>query len=178
MLHFIFNVGDTCMKGTKETDTSHLVTYFRLEFIRAKTDSVYIHNSAFFGNMITALAALYYPSIKITKMQLFFFIRHYPVFENMPTNTGQPVAENTVHIILPVYVSQSIIPSMYHTVFELDLIKTFPENSYGREVRCGSPPTLSIVFRHPPPNPARIAYATEGALFISVQLSTDAASTL
>ena len=38
--------------------------------------------------------------------------------------------------------------------------------------------TPSIAFRHLPPNSARIGYATEGALFISAQLSTDAVSTL
>ena len=34
----------------------------------------------------------------------------------------------------------------------------------------------SIAFRHLPPNSARFSYATEGALFISAQLSTDAVS--
>ena len=34
----------------------------------------------------------------------------------------------------------------------------------------------SIAFRHLPPNSARAGYATEGALFISAQLSTDAVS--
>ena len=34
--------------------------------------------------------------------------------------------------------------------------------------------TPSIAFRHLPPNSARFSYATEGALFISAQLSTDA----
>ena len=38
--------------------------------------------------------------------------------------------------------------------------------------------TLSIAFRHLPPNSARFSYATEGALFISAQLSTDAVSAL
>ena len=33
-------------------------------------------------------------------------------------------------------------------------------------------------FRHLPPNSARFGYATEGALFISAQLSTDAVSAL
>ena len=37
--------------------------------------------------------------------------------------------------------------------------------------------TLSITFQHPPPNSARIGSATEVALFISAQLSTDAVST-
>ena len=36
----------------------------------------------------------------------------------------------------------------------------------------------SIAFRHLPPNSARFSYATEGALFISAQLSTDAVSAL
>ena len=36
----------------------------------------------------------------------------------------------------------------------------------------------SIAFRHLPPNSARFGYATEGALFISAQLSTDAVSAL
>ena len=38
--------------------------------------------------------------------------------------------------------------------------------------------TTSIAFRHLPPNSARISYATEGAHFISAQLSTDAVSAL
>ena len=38
--------------------------------------------------------------------------------------------------------------------------------------------TPSIAFRHLPPNSARIGYATEGALFTSSQLSTDAVSIL
>ena len=38
--------------------------------------------------------------------------------------------------------------------------------------------TPSIAFRHLPPNFARFSYATEGALFISAKLSTDAVSAL
>ena len=38
--------------------------------------------------------------------------------------------------------------------------------------------TPSIAFRHRPPNSARFGHATEGALFISAQLSTDAVSAL
>ena len=38
--------------------------------------------------------------------------------------------------------------------------------------------TPSIVFRHLPPNSVRTSYITEGALFISAQLSTDAVSAL
>ena len=38
--------------------------------------------------------------------------------------------------------------------------------------------TLSTAFRHLPPNSARFSYATDGALFISAQLSTDAVSAL
>ena len=38
--------------------------------------------------------------------------------------------------------------------------------------------TPSIAFRHLPPNSARLGYATEGALFISAQLSTDAVRAL
>ena len=38
--------------------------------------------------------------------------------------------------------------------------------------------TPSTAFRHIPPNSARFSYATEGALFISAQLSTDAVSAL
>ena len=36
--------------------------------------------------------------------------------------------------------------------------------------------TPSIAFRHLPPNCARFSYATEEALFISAQLSSDAVS--
>ena len=38
--------------------------------------------------------------------------------------------------------------------------------------------TPSTAFWHRPPNSARFSYATEGALFISAQLSTDAVSVL
>ena len=38
--------------------------------------------------------------------------------------------------------------------------------------------TPSIAFWHLPPNSARFSYATEGALFISAQLSSDAVSAL
>ena len=38
--------------------------------------------------------------------------------------------------------------------------------------------TPSVAFRHPPPNSARIDYATEGVLFIAAQLSSDAVSAL
>ena len=38
--------------------------------------------------------------------------------------------------------------------------------------------TSSTAFRHLPPNSARFCYATDGALFISAQLSTDAVSAL
>ena len=38
--------------------------------------------------------------------------------------------------------------------------------------------TPNIAFRHLPPNSARFGYATEGARFISAQLSTDAVSAL
>ena len=44
--------------------------------------------------------------------------------------------------------------------------------------RHGYPHTPSIAFRHLPPNSATFGYATEGALFISAQLSTDAVSAL
>ena len=38
--------------------------------------------------------------------------------------------------------------------------------------------TPSTAFRYLPPNSARFGYATEGALFVSAQLSTDAVSAL
>ena len=37
-------------------------------------------------------------------------------------------------------------------------------------------PSLSITFRHLPPNSARIVYTIEAALLVSAQLSTDATS--
>ena len=42
----------------------------------------------------------------------------------------------------------------------------------------GSDHTLSISFRHLPPDSARTGYALKRALFISEQLSTDAVSAL
>ena len=50
------------------------------------------------------------------------------------------------------------------------------QESDARSVR--STHTPSIAFRHLPPNSARFSYATEGALFTSAQLSTDAVSAL
>ena len=41
-----------------------------------------------------------------------------------------------------------------------------------------SPYTSSIAFRHLLPNSARFNYATEGVLYISAQLSSDAVSAL
>ena len=38
--------------------------------------------------------------------------------------------------------------------------------------------TPSTAFRHLPPNSARFSYTTEGALFISMQLSSNAVSAL
>ena len=51
-------------------------------------------------------------------------------------------------------------------------------DSVGGELRGDKdcPHTPSIAFRHPPPNSARFSYATEEALFISAQLSSDAVS--
>ena len=51
-------------------------------------------------------------------------------------------------------------------------------NNYNaaRPLTCTHTP--SIAFRHPPPNSARFGYATEGALSISAQLSTDMVSAL
>ena len=48
----------------------------------------------------------------------------------------------------------------------------------GGRVGVGGNHTPSIAFRHLPPNSARFSYATEGALFISEQLSSDAVSAL
>ena len=42
----------------------------------------------------------------------------------------------------------------------------------------GQEHTPSIAFRHLPPNSARTGYTTEGAPFISAQLSSDAVSAL
>ena len=50
--------------------------------------------------------------------------------------------------------------------------------SVPRTARHGVSHTPGIAFRHLPPNSARTGYATEGALFISPQLSTDALSSL
>ena len=44
--------------------------------------------------------------------------------------------------------------------------------------RLGATHAPSVTFRHLPPNSARFSYATEGALFISAQLSTNVVSTL
>ena len=48
----------------------------------------------------------------------------------------------------------------------------------GGVVAALTPLTPSIAFRHLPPNSAGFRYATEVALFISAQLSTDAVSAL
>ena len=45
-------------------------------------------------------------------------------------------------------------------------------------VCAGACHSSSIAFRHLPLNSARIGYATEGALFISAQLSTEAVNAL
>ena len=53
----------------------------------------------------------------------------------------------------------------------------FVRKEAGLTSQCGTH-TPSIAFRHLPPNSARFSYATEGALFISAQLSTDAVSAI
>ena len=59
-----------------------------------------------------------------------------------------------------------------------------PPLNIPRPLTIASPPrersyhTPSTAFRHLPPNSARFSCATEGALFISAQLSTDAVSAL
>ena len=55
-----------------------------------------------------------------------------------------------------------------------------PKTGAEREVTERHTPshTPSIAFRHLPPNFARFSYATERALFISAQLSTNAVSAL
>ena len=52
------------------------------------------------------------------------------------------------------------------------------EKCYCEEMTQLTIHTPSIAFRHLPPNSARFSYATEGALFISAQLSSDAVSAL
>ena len=48
----------------------------------------------------------------------------------------------------------------------------------GGKIRQTQTHTPSTAFRHLPSNSARFSYATEGALFISAQLSTDAVTAL
>ena len=71
------------------------------------------------------------------------------------------VQATTVHLVTPQYLStlRSLCPHPPHT-------------------RQRSTHTPSTAFRHLPTNSARFSYATEGALFISAQLSTDAVSAL
>ena len=83
----------------------------------------------------------------------------------------------TVSVLISVWVCKCFKDSLKENlVWELTLIIKFD---------CGNPcmsqlwrHTPSIAFRHLPPNSARFSYATEGALFISAQLSTDAITTL
>ena len=54
-----------------------------------------------------------------------------------------------------------------------------PPTPLPRAENCHQQPhTPSIAFRHLPPDSARFGYTTEGALFISAQLSSDAVSAL
>ena len=48
----------------------------------------------------------------------------------------------------------------------------------GEDFRHNMGHAPSTAFRHLPPNSARFRYATEGALFISAQLSTETVSAL
>ena len=54
----------------------------------------------------------------------------------------------------------------------------FTSINIGYDTALGCVHTPSTAFRHLPPNSARFSYATEGALFISAQLSSDAVSAL
>ena len=74
----------------------------------------------------------------------------------------------------------------FNLQFKIEMVSTF----FYFQLRCITPcmsmfwhkvvycHTLSTAFRHLPPNSARFSYATEGALFISVQLSSDAVRAL
>ena len=57
--------------------------------------------------------------------------------------------------------------SPYHAIFECPALAGHFKSH-----------TTTIAFRHLPPNSTRFSYATEGALFISAQLSSDAVSAL
>ena len=63
-----------------------------------------------------------------------------------------------------------------HSISDWATPATHADVTGGRPVRLSHTP--SIAFRHLPPNSARFNYATEVALFISAQLSTDAVSAL
>ena len=59
-----------------------------------------------------------------------------------------------------------------------DVLKAMWNNHKRQLAGKGFEHTPSIAFRHLPPNSARFSYATEGALFICAQLSSDAVSAL
>ena len=70
---------------------------------------------------------------------------------------------------------------MTHTTQTASSLETETPNDDAHQAETASnegPHTPSIAFRHLPPNSARFSYATEGALFISAQLSSDAVSAL
>ena len=56
--------------------------------------------------------------------------------------------------------------------------QAFQVNPASQVCRNGLAHTPNTAFQHLPPNSARFGYATEGALFISARLSTDAVSAL
>ena len=63
-------------------------------------------------------------------------------------------------------------------IFKLWLRNVLFSKRFRNNIKKWSTHTPSTAFRHLPPNSARFGYATEGALFISAQLSTDTVSAL
>ena len=92
------------------------------------------------------------------------FRRQWPLFEQ--EQRQGPFFEQEHSLFLSSKLSKQARPRVY------DYCERFTRGRGGREH------TPSTAFRHLPPNSARSGYATEGALFISPQLSTDAVSAL
>ena len=79
-------------------------------------------------------------------------------------------------------VCQALQSNLFYSVDSTQALSTsfcvHTEGKVKRKVCYTRKKTPSITFQHLPPNSARFGYATEGALFISTQLSTDVVSAI
>ena len=92
----------------------------------------------------------------------------------------RPPTEHRIQLCVPATCPCVRQRSRYHrssvVTHAISWLNASVRDEFSSRLCCSHTP--SIAFRHLPPDSARFSYATEGALFISAQLSSDAVSAL